>query len=259
MSGSASRTRNSGPSKQERVYQGIRQRIVRGDIGPGTRLVMDALSREYGVSTVPVREAVRRLEAEGWVTFTRNVGAQVAPLDRDRWISTTDALGTVTAAATAMALPFITPADLAEARRCNERFAEAIETENPLNGSEANRALHLALARPCPNQVLMEMMRDLWDRLDATRSSVFIFIPSRSRAAVEEHTSLIDEIEAGASEEVVLVDLRRHMRRTVGALLVQIGAVEPSEDSPWDVTSEQIGAYLLRDGAGRPRRRRIGA
>lgn len=251
MTGSGLPARNSGLSKQERVYQGIRQRIVRGEIGPGARLVMDALSREYGVSTVPVREAVRRLEAEGWVTFTRNVGAQVAPLDRDRWIATTDALGTVTAAATAMALPFISPGDIAEARRCNERFAEAVDTENPLNGSAANRALHLALARACPNQVLVEMMNDLWDRLDATRSSVFIFMPSRSRAAVEEHTSLIDEIEAGACDDIVAADLRRHMRRTVGALLVQIGAVTGPADAPWDVTSEQIGTYLRRDG--RPR------
>lgn len=252
MTGSRLQQRTPGLSKQERVYQGIRQRIVRGEIGPGARLVMDALSREYGVSAVPVREAVRRLEAEGWVTFTRNVGAQVAPLDRDRWIATTDALGAVAAAATAMALPFITPADLAEARRCNEEFAEAVDTENPLNGSAANRAFHLTLARTCPNRVLVEMMSDLWDRLDAMRSSVFIFMPSRSRAAVEEHSKLIDEIEAGAGEAAVTAEVQRHMRRTVGALLVQVGAVTGPEDSPWDVTSEQIGSYLRRDGRARP-------
>ena len=75
MSGSAIVT------KQERVYQAIRERILSGAYGPGYRVVIDALAEEFEVSGLPVREAIRRLEAEGLVIYRPNAGAQVAPAD----------------------------------------------------------------------------------------------------------------------------------------------------------------------------------
>ena len=68
-------------TKQQRVYDTLRERILSGAYGPGFRLVIDAVAAEVGVSTVPVREAIRRLEAEGLVIYRPNVGAQVAPAE----------------------------------------------------------------------------------------------------------------------------------------------------------------------------------
>ena len=48
--------------------------------------MIDALARDLDVSPMPVREAIRRLEAEGWVTYQRHQGAQVAPLDEAGWM-----------------------------------------------------------------------------------------------------------------------------------------------------------------------------
>jgi DNA-binding GntR family transcriptional regulator len=77
-----SSVQSSGPTtKQQRVYETLRERILTGAYGPGYRLVFDAAAVELGVSTVPVREAIRRLEAEGLVVYRPNVGAQVAPAD----------------------------------------------------------------------------------------------------------------------------------------------------------------------------------
>lgn len=71
-------------SKHERAYLVIRQRILDGTYGPGHRLVIDALADELGVSPVPVREAIRRLEAERQVVYRHNAGARVAPVDGRR-------------------------------------------------------------------------------------------------------------------------------------------------------------------------------
>jgi DNA-binding GntR family transcriptional regulator len=68
-------------TKQEHVYQSIRERILSGAYGPGYRVVIDALAEEFEVSGLPVREAVRRLEAEELVIYRPNAGAQVAPAD----------------------------------------------------------------------------------------------------------------------------------------------------------------------------------
>ncbi|MET9362366.1 GntR family transcriptional regulator [Streptomyces sp. NPDC006632] len=62
----------------------IRDDIVSGVFEPGRRLAEEALARRYGVSRVPVREALRTLESEGFVTTRRHVGAHVAELtDRE--------------------------------------------------------------------------------------------------------------------------------------------------------------------------------
>ncbi len=68
-------------SKTDKVYRTLYERVVGGQLSPGFRLVIDALARDLGVSTMPVREAVRRLEAEGLVRYHPNVGAEVAGVD----------------------------------------------------------------------------------------------------------------------------------------------------------------------------------
>src|ERR1700741_1446403 len=75
-------------NKQERTYTILRDRIHSGNIAPLARLNIDALARELGVSPIPVREALRRLEAEGWVQFTPNVGPVVCPVESTTWEQT---------------------------------------------------------------------------------------------------------------------------------------------------------------------------
>ena len=65
--GRAARSPGAGRTagtKQERVYQAVRERILSGAYGPGYRVVIDAIATEFEVSALPVREAIRRLEAE---------------------------------------------------------------------------------------------------------------------------------------------------------------------------------------------------
>ena len=65
-------------SKAQRAYQWLKQKIAEQEFTPGYRLVLSTIAQRLDMSVVPVREAIRRLEAEGLVTFRRNVGAQVA-------------------------------------------------------------------------------------------------------------------------------------------------------------------------------------
>jgi DNA-binding GntR family transcriptional regulator len=67
----------------DQVYAVLRRRILDGDLGRGTRLRQEALAEELGVSRTPLREALRRLAAEGFVTFHPNRGAEVADMSAD--------------------------------------------------------------------------------------------------------------------------------------------------------------------------------
>ena len=69
-------------TKQQFVYTTLRESIIRCELGPGTRLVIDDLARQFKVSIIPVREALRLLQSEGLVLSVAHVGATVAPIAR---------------------------------------------------------------------------------------------------------------------------------------------------------------------------------
>ncbi len=206
-------------NKLERTYDVIKGRILSGTYAPGDRLVLDALARELGVSAVPVREALRRLEAEGWVVYRSNAGARVAPADPRAWEETMQVLAVLDGFATALSAPRLRPGDLARARDLNARAAAALDAGDTVAFTRLNRELHTTLYSRCPNLHLLRSLQETWDRIDALRRSVFGPMPERGRASVSEHADLMDMIAAGAGAARIESAARRHKLATVRAYL----------------------------------------
>ena len=114
------------PSKSQRAYDLLHDRIVDGTYSPGYRLVLDAIGRELDMSVVPVREAIRRLEAEGMVTFERNIGARVAEIDELEYHDTMETLSFVEGAAISLAAGLYSQSDVADARSINEQMRQSL-------------------------------------------------------------------------------------------------------------------------------------
>src|SRR6266849_6694586 len=105
--------KQDGLTKQERTYRVIRKRILDGVYGPGYRVVIDALAAEFEVSALPVREAIRPIEAEGLVVYRPNVGAQVAPADPALYEEELTVLAVLEGYATALAADRLGHAEVA--------------------------------------------------------------------------------------------------------------------------------------------------
>ncbi len=114
-------------SKAEHAYRWIRERIADHTFVAGDKLVLSQIAVDLDTSVVPVREAIRRLEADGLVTFERNVGARVAMVDYRSYVQSMEAVAVLEGAATAQALTHITAADLAEAEALNEDMRALLE------------------------------------------------------------------------------------------------------------------------------------
>jgi len=205
-------------SKSERAYETIRDRIADGTYGSGYRLVLDQLALELSVSPVPVREALRRLEAEGYVVYRRNVGAHVASIDVAEYLQVMEVLAVLEAAATALGAPLLTPAELAEARSVNDAMRACLEGFDPLEFTRRNRQLHQILHVRCPNKHLQDFIAREWTRMDAIRRSSFSFVPKRAHATVSEHDHLLDLIEAHAPADQIEAFCREHRMATATAL-----------------------------------------
>jgi len=220
-------------SKLEMVYDMLKRGILDGTYSPGYRLVLDQLAKEMDVSTLPVREAIRRLEAEGYIEFVRNVGARVARLDPEEYVHTMHVLALVEGYATALAAPHMKRRDINAIRRINDRMGEALNDFNPLAFTQLNREFHFAIYEHCPNKHVRSLVEAQWARLDAIRRSSFVYVPGRAHQSVEEHGKLIYLIhQQGHPDEIEFVG-RAHKLQTVYALIN--GQPQP----PIDVTDYQ--------------------
>jgi DNA-binding GntR family transcriptional regulator len=204
-------------SKSEQAYAWIRERIHNGTFVPGYRLVLGAIAKDLEISVVPVREAIRRLEAEGLITFERNVGAQVAMLNDAEYVTTMQTLGIVEGAATMLSAPFITAADIAAARAVNAQMIETLDHFEPRRFTELNREFHSVLFDRCPNHHLLDIVHRGWNQMNVLRDSTFSFVPGRARASVNEHEGILKLIEDGADGLEIEMAARAHRTRTLDA------------------------------------------
>jgi DNA-binding GntR family transcriptional regulator len=203
-------------NKQERTYTILRDRIHSGAHPPMARLNIDAIARELGVSPIPVREALRRLEAEGWVRFQPNVGAIVAPVDATTWEQEMVAVAILEGAATADAAARLRPEDLAALRSIAVEMEQASQAGDPIGFSDLNRRWHATIVARCGNAYLVELLGQTYQRLDRVRSTMFAYLPERSTSAIGEHARLLELLESGDAAQVERY-ARWHKLQTVEA------------------------------------------
>lgn len=204
-------------SKLELAYRTIRQRILEGVYGPGYRVVIDELARELGCSAIPVREAIRRLEAEGLLEYTRNAGARVVTIDEREYVDVLSTLAVLEGYATALAAPRMSPRDLVPLRAFEEEMQRAVEAGDMLRYSTLNRAYHEAIYAHCPNRYLVAQIENAWARLDSMRHSIFVLLPGRARTSLEDHRRITDLIERRAPAEEIEQVVRQHKLATARA------------------------------------------
>ncbi|WP_312875769.1 GntR family transcriptional regulator [Arthrobacter terrae] len=206
-------------SKSERAYAAIKDKILGGEYTPGYRLVLAKLAEDLGFSVVPVREAIRRLEAESFVTFERNVGATVAGIDPTEYLYTMQTLSIVEGAATALSAPLITGPDITRARAVNARMSRSLEHFDPIRFTALNLEFHSILFENCPNPHILDLVHRGWNRLQALRSSTFNYVPGRAGESVTEHEALLKLLESGAGAEDIERAARAHRAATLDAYL----------------------------------------
>ena len=209
----------SSESKSEQAYRLVRSRIDSGQYVPGYRLVLAPIAGELGMSVVPVREAIRRLEAEQLVTFERNIGAQVALVKETEYLHTMQTLALVEGAATALAAPQVTAEQIQRARNINETMRETLNAFDPQRFTELNLEFHSVLFESCPNPHILDLVHRGWNRMKVLRNSSFSFVPGRAQESVDEHETILKMIEDRAPAADIEAVARAHRTATLDAVL----------------------------------------
>lgn len=203
--------------KTERVYEHVVARHLRGEYAPGDKLVIARLAEATGVSAVPVREALRRLEADGIVEYTHQRGFRARSLDPDEVVEALEAHGAIEAVAVALAVPRLGPEVVVGLREANALMRTAVADGDEAGFAEASLAFHRRLISACPNRYIRQALEQPGLRGAALRAAAVVLTPERSERVLAEHDEVIAALEAGADPEAIARMVSRHRAANVAA------------------------------------------
>ena len=209
MSGPIRPVERPVPLRQS-VYEALGELIVAGALRPGQHLVASELARQLGVSRQPVREALHRLEAEGWIDLRPSQGAFVhVPTEQevDQLLDVRELLEGATARLAARAA---TPEGVTRLRAAWEEGQAAMESGDTSAAVAANNDFHAAVAEIAGNAVLAQLAEIVGRRVRWHYRQV---APARGRESWAEHAELVAAIEAGDEDQAAAL-ARVHTERT---------------------------------------------
>jgi DNA-binding GntR family transcriptional regulator len=192
-------------TKGEVVYAEIRQRILQGEVEPGGLLNQDSLAIELGVSVTPVREAVRRLEAEGLLQFEAHKTVIVAPVSLTELREIYDVRLQLDPHAARLAAARADAAVLAEI----DQLAHATPEADVLIQLSRNRAFHRLIYAASGNALLTEILDRLWERTDRYRIVLLRRTPD-AHAADKDHIAISRAMAERDGREVAKL-IREHI------------------------------------------------
>jgi DNA-binding GntR family transcriptional regulator len=193
----------------DQVYEAIRDRITSGSLPRGGRVHQEDLAEELGVSRTPVREALRRLAAEGLVEMRTNRGARVADVDQAGMRVSYEARTVIEPGAARLAAGQRLQQPIARMRAAVA--AQRRSLRNVQRSFEANREFHLALAAASGNEFLSQFAERLWvARIGETIYERQVETQERMLLDVREHEQILEAIEAGDARRAESLT-RRHL------------------------------------------------
>src|SRR5262245_32449004 len=177
------------------VYQTLREAIVEGQLRSGDSLIEWHVARQFGTSRTPVREALLRLEAEGYASRVPRRGLVVRQISEHEVREVYAVRTALEALAAREAASEALPSDIAHMRWVNQRLAEALDAADFARVPRLTNEFHQALASAAHNSMLRRFIIQAqdWTRRVGTPT---VSLPGRRGAAVEEHGRLIDAIAA---------------------------------------------------------------
>ena len=201
------------------IYDDVRSRIVSGRLPAGRPVRQDSLAAELGVSKIPLREALARLERDGLVVAHPRRGFEVRPLLKDEAEEIFELRLKIEPAAAALGARNATPADRAFAKQALEAL-DAATAAGAEGTADLNRAFHMALVRPAARPLTAELIERL--HILAERYVRAHLTPQgRPARARREHAELWESWSANRPHSVE-TQIRAHIAAALDDLRTQL-------------------------------------
>ncbi|MGO1396011.1 MAG: GntR family transcriptional regulator [Halomonas sp.] len=196
----------------ERVFHQLQDAIVRGELAPGSKITEPGLSKTYGISRGPLREAMRRLEAHRLIERVPHVGARVVQLSMKELLELFDLREALESMAARLAAEHMSPEEVQGLRAVlalHEGQAD-LKRGEAYYQREGDLDFHYCIVQGSHNKMLMNLLCDDLYYLVRLYRTQFSASGTRPQRAFVEHHRIVDAIEAGDAELAELL-MRRHV------------------------------------------------
>ena len=206
-------------TKREVATDLLREAIVRGELAPGTRLMLDELSQRYNLTMTPSREAFSLLESEGLIAQSPHKGAVVTGLDREELLELYAIRSAVEELATLHGVPRLAEADLAEM----SQVLDMLEGYQGVRDGflDIDKQFHRVIYRAAGSRRWLETIETLWQR-----SRRYMLASTSASGAVAslhaDHRAILQACRAGDAAQAALA-IRAHLKRSEERLLDEWG------------------------------------
>lgn len=191
------------------IYESIKSAIIGGELTPGEPLRQEEIARNHGVSKIPVREALLRLEVDGLVQFRKNKGAIVRGLSPEEILNLMDIRVALECKALELAIPSMVESDIAAGKALLDTYSHETDYKS---WSDLNVQFHQILYEPCGNPALLDMIDDVRTRMGPFIRTL-VSETSGLKRPHQEHIAILDAAARGKTEQAVEL-LRRHIETT---------------------------------------------
>jgi DNA-binding GntR family transcriptional regulator len=201
-------------SAPDAVREKLRLVIISGELPPGMQLKQDELAERYGTSRIPVREALRQLEVEGYVVIHPNRGAVVADLSLDEILELLEVRIALETHALRIAVPQMGDIDLDTARA----ILRAYDAESdPEKWSEMNWTFHRTLYAPCNRPKLLAMIETNYGHVGRFTRGMVLPTVGKERSQ-REHYAILAACQKGDAGRAARL-LGEHIAQTQKSLM----------------------------------------
>jgi len=219
------------------TLEALRDGILHGRYREGEPLRQDALADELGVSRIPIREALRQLEAEGLVALSPHRGAIVSSLSLEEIEEVFDIRATLEPELLRRALPRLTPQQLDQVDDVLDRYEQALRSGDVAQWGELNWQFHSSLYAPAGRPVTMGLLQRLHQQSDRYLRMQLALTHGETRAN-EEHRAIAAAARRGDAKRASAL-LREHIAGASRSLLAFL--------------HDRRRAERVEHGGGRPR------
>lgn len=178
----------NGAGTQDWVYRVIREGIISGTLTGGMQLKQDEISEALNVSHIPVREALRQLEAQKLVTIHPNRGATVTALSRETLIDMMQVRAAISVAMLKLSIPRMTDEDF---KALDRNLANQRLCTDALGFEKLNNTFHELTNKPASNPVADFMIEIIHANIDRYLRSSFYDSAENRATSIREHEDII--------------------------------------------------------------------
>jgi DNA-binding GntR family transcriptional regulator len=213
-------------TKKDQIAQHLRELIASGELARGERVHQDQVAARFEVSTTPVREALRELQAEGLLTGEPHRGVRVASVDLSELQSVYIMRRLLEPYALKRASMHVSRTDLAKARQLVVMMSEAIDVDDDELVRSANQEFHFFLYAKCGVSGLFRSIQQLWV---AFPWDVLQVLDHRAQASVVEHEKIVSALTSGTLEDVGDA-LEVHLKLSYLGIAAHLGQADSGVD-----------------------------